>query len=59
MKEIVIAIDGYSGCGKSTTAKNVAAQIGYAYIDTGAMYRATTLYFLQNNLVLITTLCKQ
>jgi CMP/dCMP kinase len=45
MKKIVIAIDGYSACGKSTTAKQVAAQLGYTYIDTGAMYRAVTLYF--------------
>lgn len=45
MKKIVIAIDGYSACGKSTTAKAVASRLGYAYIDTGAMYRATTLYF--------------
>ncbi|WP_187261036.1 (d)CMP kinase [Pontibacter beigongshangensis] len=49
MKKIVIAIDGYSSCGKSTTAKRVAAELGYAYIDTGAMYRAVTLYFLQNH----------
>lgn len=48
MRKIVIAIDGYSGCGKSTTAKSVAAQLGYAYIDSGAMYRAVTLYFHQN-----------
>jgi CMP/dCMP kinase len=46
MKKIVVAIDGYSSCGKSTTAKYVAAELGYAYIDTGAMYRAVTLYFL-------------
>jgi CMP/dCMP kinase len=45
MKKIIIAIDGYSACGKSTTAKMLAAKLGYAYIDTGAMYRATTLYF--------------
>ena len=45
MKKIIIAIDGYSACGKSTTAKMLASKIGYAYIDTGAMYRATTLYF--------------
>jgi cytidylate kinase len=47
MPKIVIAIDGYSSCGKSTTAKQVAARMGYGYIDTGAMYRAVTLYFLQ------------
>lgn len=45
LKKIVVAIDGYSGCGKSTTAKLVAAELKYAYIDTGAMYRAVTLYF--------------
>ncbi|MCY7353172.1 MAG: (d)CMP kinase [Cytophagaceae bacterium] len=45
MSKIIIAIDGYSSCGKSTTAKGVAAQLGYAYIDTGAMYRAVSLYF--------------
>jgi CMP/dCMP kinase len=48
MRKIVIAIDGYSGCGKSTTAKSVAAHLGYVYIDSGAMYRAVTLYFHQN-----------
>lgn len=44
-KKINIAIDGHSGCGKSTTAKAVAKILGYTYIDTGAMYRAVTLYF--------------
>lgn len=48
MKKIVIAIDGYSACGKSSTAKRVAAKLNYAYIDTGAMYRAVTYYFLQH-----------
>lgn len=48
MKEIVIAIDGYSGTGKSSTARAVAAKLGYLYIDSGAMYRAATLYFLQH-----------
>ncbi len=48
MKKIIIAIDGYSACGKSSTAKAVASILGYDYIDTGAMYRAVTLYFLQN-----------
>ena len=52
MKKIVIAIDGYSSCGKSTTAKQVAAELGYAYIDTGAMYRAVTLYFLNHHVSL-------
>jgi CMP/dCMP kinase len=52
MSKIIIAVDGYSSCGKSTTAKGVAAQLGYAYIDTGAMYRAVTLYFHQNHIAL-------
>ncbi|MBC6607032.1 (d)CMP kinase [Hymenobacter sp. BT188] len=50
MRKIVIAIDGYSSCGKSTTAKAVAAELGYAYIDTGAMYRAVTLYLLEHEI---------
>ena len=50
MYNIIIAIDGYSSCGKSTTAKHVASKLGYAYIDTGAMYRAVTLYFIQNRI---------
>lgn len=49
MNKIVIAIDGYSACGKSSTAKGVATILGYAYIDSGAMYRAVTLYFEQNH----------
>ncbi len=48
MRKIIIAIDGYSACGKSTTAKQVAARLGYSYIDTGAMYRASALYFHQH-----------
>ncbi|NDK55192.1 (d)CMP kinase [Pontibacter fetidus] len=52
MKKIVIALDGHSSCGKSTTAKQVAAELGYAYIDTGAMYRAVTLYFLDHHVAL-------
>jgi cytidylate kinase len=48
MRKIVIALDGYSACGKSSTAKLVASQLGYTYIDTGAMYRAVTLYFYEN-----------
>ena len=51
MKRIVIAVDGLSSCGKSTMAKDLAHDIGYTYIDTGAMYRAVTLYALQHNLV--------
>jgi cytidylate kinase len=50
MKNLVIAIDGYSSCGKSTTAKAVAAALHYAYLDTGAMYRGVTLYLLENNI---------
>ena len=49
MKQIVVAIDGFSSCGKSTMAKDLAKEIGYAYIDTGAMYRAVTLYALQHD----------
>ncbi|WP_419032787.1 (d)CMP kinase [Dysgonomonas gadei] len=50
MKKIVIAIDGFSSNGKSTMAKSLAKQIGYIYIDSGAMYRAVTLYCIQQNL---------
>lgn len=52
MRKIVIAIDGYSACGKSTTAKEAARILGYRYIDTGAMYRAVTLHFLENHIAL-------
>lgn len=48
MKKITIAIDGYSSCGKSTMAKDLAKEIGYIYVDTGAMYRSVTLYALRN-----------
>ncbi len=48
MRKIVIAIDGFSACGKSSTAKEVAKRLGYHYIDTGAMYRAVTLYFINH-----------
>lgn len=48
--QIIIAIDGYSACGKSTLAKDLGKKLGYGYIDTGAMYRAVTLYFLQNDI---------
>ena len=48
MEKIVIAIDGYSACGKSTTAKAVAQLLKYVYVDTGAMYRAVTVYFIDN-----------
>ena len=49
-KKITIAIDGHSSCGKSTMAKNLAQAVGYIYVDTGAMYRAVTLYALRNGL---------
>ena len=52
MKKITIAIDGFSSCGKSTMAKDLAREVGYVYVDTGAMYRAVTLYALENNMFL-------
>jgi cytidylate kinase len=48
MEKIIVTIDGYSSCGKSTLAKKLAAKLHYRYIDSGAMYRAITLYFLRN-----------
>ena len=51
MKKIVIAVDGFSSCGKSTMAKELARKIGYIFIDSGAMYRAVTLYCLENGLI--------
>ena len=51
MKKITIAIDGYSSCGKSTMAKDLAREVGYVYVDTGAMYRSVTLYALRNGLI--------
>lgn len=51
MKKIIIAIDGYSSTGKSTIAKELAKNLKYTYVDTGAMYRAVTLYALKNNLI--------
>lgn len=50
LKKIIIAIDGYSACGKSTTAKEVAKELNYRYIDSGAMYRAVTKYFLDHHI---------
>lgn len=50
MKKITIAIDGFSSCGKSTMAKDLAREVGYIYVDTGAMYRSVTLYALHNGL---------
>lgn len=52
LRKIVIAIDGYSACGKSTTAREVARILGYRYIDSGAMYRAVTLFFLNHHISL-------
>jgi len=49
-KNIVVAIDGYSSCGKSTLAKALAKKLHFIYVDSGAMYRAVTLYFLRNNI---------
>jgi len=48
MQDIIIAIDGYSACGKSSTAKALARALGYLYLDSGAMYRAVTLYFIRS-----------
>lgn len=50
MKKITIAIDGFSSCGKSTMAKDLARELGYVYVDTGAMYRCVTLYALRHGL---------
>ena len=50
MDKIIIAIDGYSSCGKSTMAKQLANELGYIYVDTGAMYRCVTLYAIENGL---------
>lgn len=50
LKKLIITIDGWSSCGKSTLAKQLARELGYIYIDSGAMYRAITLYFLRNHI---------
>jgi cytidylate kinase len=50
-KQLIIAVDGHSSCGKSTFAKAIAKKLGYIYIDTGAMYRAVTLFAMRNNLI--------
>jgi len=50
MKKITIAIDGFSSCGKSTMAKQLAAELGYVFVDSGAMYRAITLYFVEHHI---------
>src|SRR6186997_225031 len=49
MSKIIITIDGWSSCGKSTLARQLAKKLDYVYIDSGAMYRAITLYFLRNH----------
>ena len=51
MKNIVIAVDGFSSCGKSTLAKDIAKELGLIYIDTGAMYRGATLLAMEHNLI--------
>lgn len=51
MKKITVAIDGYSSCGKSTVAKDLAREVGYVYVDSGAMYRCVTLFCQQKNLI--------
>ena len=59
MKKINIALDGYSSCGKSTLAKDMAKELGYVYIDSGAMYRAVTLYALRNGVIVDSTLDRE
>jgi CMP/dCMP kinase len=59
LKKITIAIDGYSSTGKSTLAKQLAKQLGYVYVDTGAMYRAVTLFAMQNGYIQADTFDKQ
>src|ERR1044071_3550727 len=49
MKKIIITIDGWSSCGKSTLARQLSKALNYVYVDSGAMYRAITLYFLRNH----------
>lgn len=51
MKKIIIAIDGYSSCGKSTMAKDLARRLGYVYVDTGAMYRCVALYAMRHSMI--------
>ena len=51
MSKITVAIDGYSSCGKSTLAKQLAKHLGYIYVDTGAMYRAVAFYAMQNDII--------
>jgi len=54
MADIIIALDGFSSCGKSSTAKRVAAALQYAFVDTGAMYRAVALYFHRHQISITT-----
>jgi cytidylate kinase len=56
MKKIVVAIDGFSSCGKSTMAKKLAKETGYIYVDTGAMYRAVSLFCIRNGWMTATTM---
>jgi len=58
-KRITIAIDGFSACGKSTLAKDLAHRLGYVFIDSGAMYRAAALYCMQNQLIQVGALAKE
>jgi cytidylate kinase len=59
LRKIVIAIDGFSSCGKSTFAKAIAARLGYIFIDTGAMYRAVTLHALREGAIVDGKVCEQ
>ena len=59
LRKIVIAIDGFSSCGKSTFAKAIAARLGYIFIDTGAMYRAVTLHALREGAIVDCKVCEQ
>ena len=56
-KRITIAIDGYSSTGKSTIAKQLASELGYVYVDSGAMYRAMTLFSMQNGYISTSQFC--
>jgi len=57
MKKIIITLDGYSSCGKSTLAKQMAAHLNYVFIDSGAMYRAITLYFIRHRVDVTNSKC--
>lgn len=58
-KRIIIAVDGFSSCGKSTVAKSLASILNYGYVDTGAMYRAVTLYCMNNNFISEQAICEE